>query len=246
MTRVAIITGGSRGIGAACARLAAARGFAVAVNYASNEAAASELVDTIRATGGVAEAIQADIGVPDEVERLFAETDRRLGPCVALVNNAGIIGGRMGKVESFDAAALERLFAVNVIGAILCATAAAARMRTLGGGAVVNISSVAATLGGANAWVPYGATKGAIDSLTIGLSREWAGQNIRVNAVAPGLIDTEIHAAAGARDRAEAALAQVPMRRFGTAEEVAETVVWLMADAPGYLTGAVIPIGGGR
>jgi len=246
MTRVAIITGASRGIGAACARLAAARGFAVAVNYASNEAAARELVDTIRATGGVAEAIQADIGVPDQVEQLFAETDRRLGPCVALVNNAGIIGGRMGKVESFGAEALQRLFAVNVIGSILCATAAAARMRTLGGGVVVNMSSVAATLGGANAWVPYGATKGAIDSLTIGLSREWAGQNIRVNAVAPGLIDTEIHEAADARDRAEAALSLVPMRRFGTAEEVAEAVVWLIADAPAYLTGAVIPIGGGR
>lgn len=246
MSKVAVITGASRGIGAACAMLAAKRGFAIAVNFATDQAAADSVVDRIRATGGTAEAIQADVGLPDQVETLFAETDRRLGPCAALVNNAGIIGGQAGKVESFGPEALQRLFAVNVIGSILCATAAAVRMRTLGGGVVVNMSSVAATLGGANAWVPYGATKGAIGSLTVGLAREWAAEGIKVNAVAPGPIDTEIFDQAGARDRAEAALALVPMRRFGTAEEVAEAVVWLMADAPGYLTGAVIPIGGGR
>lgn len=244
--RVAVVTGGSRGIGAASARLAARRGFRVAVNFATDAQAAQSVVAAIRAEGGVAEKFQADVADHAAVSAMFAAIDATLGPCAALVNNAGIVGGRLGKVESFSPADLRRLFDINVIGSIFCATEAAARMRGLGGGVVVNLSSIAATAGGANAWVPYAATKGAIDSLTIGLAREWAGQNIRVNAVAPGIIDTEIHANAGARERAQAVVGQTPMPRWGTAEEVAETIVWLIAEAPGYLTGAVVPIAGAR
>lgn len=244
--KVAVVTGGSRGIGAATARLAARRGFSVAVNFATDAAAAESVVQAIRADGGVADTFQADVADAGAVKAMFRAVDAALGPCAALVNNAGIVGGRMGPVESFSSVALKRLFEINVLGSIFCATEAASRMRALGGGAVVNVSSIAATAGGANAWVPYAATKGAIDSLTVGLAREWGPANIRVNAVAPGIIDTEIHAHAGARERAQAIVGATPVPRWGTAEEVAEAIVWLLAEAPGYLTGAVVPIAGAR
>jgi NAD(P)-dependent dehydrogenase (short-subunit alcohol dehydrogenase family) len=243
-----IITGASRGIGAASAKLAAARGFSVTVNYATGGAEAEAVVREIQEGGGTATAIQADIGREDDILRLFHEAERQLGPIHGLVNNAGVTGG-FARVEAVTAEALERLFAVNVTGAILCAREAVKRMSTRHGGkggAIVNISSLAARTGSAGEWVHYAATKGAIDTFTIGLAREVATEGIRVNAVAPGLVETGIHAANGEPRRLERLQGTIPMGRPGKPEEIAEAVVWLLSGAASYVTGSILEVGGGR
>ncbi|MFN2461872.1 MAG: SDR family oxidoreductase [Candidatus Velthaea sp.] len=246
--RTLVVTGGSRGIGAAVAKLAAQRKYAVAVNYAVNEVAARRVVDEIRGAGGTATAIRGDVAVDTDVIALFAEAERTLGPIAALVNNAGITGG-LSRVENVSADMLQRLLAVNIIGTFLCAREAIRRMSTrLGGqgGAIVNLSSRASAIGGGGDWVHYAASKGAVDTFTLGLAREVGSEGIRVNAVSPGLIETEIHAAAGDPGRVQRLLAGVPLQRTGTAEEVAETILWLLSNAASYVTGAVLDVGGGR
>jgi NAD(P)-dependent dehydrogenase (short-subunit alcohol dehydrogenase family) len=243
-----IVTGASRGIGAAIALLGGARGFSVAVNFASAAAEARALSQQIASAGGRACAIQADVGREEDVVRLFETAERELGPIQALVNNAAITGG-FARVESVTAAALAKVMAVNVTGAFLCAREAVRRMSTShggSGGAIVNISSRAARTGSAGEWVHYAASKGAIDSFTIGLAREVATEGIRVNAVAPGLIATGLHAANGAPDRLERLAATIPMHRAGLPMEVAEGVLWLLSRASSYTTGAILEIGGGR
>jgi len=246
--RTLIVTGGSRGIGAAVAQQAAAAGFAVAVNYTQNEVAAERVVHGIRSAGGVAHIFRADIGVEADIVALFEAAEATLGPIVGLVNNAGITG-KLTRVVALDAADLARVMNVNVTGAFLCAREAVKRMSTKhggAGGAIVNISSIAARIGGAGEWVHYAASKGAIETLTLGLAREVAAEGIRVNAVAPGLIETEIHAAAGDPGRLERMAGGVPMARAGTAEEVAAAVLWLLSPAASYITGTVVDVGGGR
>lgn len=248
MKPVALITGGARGIGAASALLAARQGFAVAVNYRAHSLAADEVVRQIRAEGGTAMAIQADVAQEDEVLALFARIDAKLGPLQALVNNAGVVDVAC-RVEGMSVARLQRMFNTNVIGSMVCAREAVKRMSTRNGGeggCIVNISSVAATLGSPGQYVDYAASKGAIDSFTVGLAREVATEGIRVNAVRPGIIDTEIHASGGQPDRARQASAIIPMGRPGTAEEIARTIVWLMGPDCGYTTGALIDVSGGR
>jgi NAD(P)-dependent dehydrogenase (short-subunit alcohol dehydrogenase family) len=248
MSGTLIVTGASRGIGAAIARLAGARGFRVAVNFASSPAAAGEVVDDIISAGGRAVAIGADIGCEPDIVRLFETAERELGPIQGLVNNAGVTGG-FARVETVTAQALAKTFAVNVVGAILCAREAVRRMSTRNGGtggAIVNVSSLAARTGAAGEWVHYAASKGAIDSFTIGLAREVASEGIRVNAVAPGLIATGLHAANGAPDRLDRLAASIPMNRPGTAAEVAEGVLWLLSPAASYTTGSILDVGGGR
>jgi NAD(P)-dependent dehydrogenase (short-subunit alcohol dehydrogenase family) len=248
MSGTLIVTGASRGIGAAIARLAGARGFRVAVNFASSPAAAGEVVDDIISAGGGAVAIGADIGCEPDIVRLFETAERELGPIQGLVNNAGVTGG-FARVETVTAQALAKTFAVNVVGAILCAREAVRRMSTRNGGtggAIVNVSSLAARTGAAGEWVHYAASKGAIDSFTIGLAREVASEGIRVNAVAPGLIATGLHAANGAPDRLDRLAASIPMNRPGTAAEVAEGVLWLLSPAASYTTGSILDVGGGR
>jgi NAD(P)-dependent dehydrogenase (short-subunit alcohol dehydrogenase family) len=242
-----IVTGASRGIGAAIAKLMA-RDSAVAVNYLRDEAAASEVVDAIIRHGGRACAIQADVAREDAIVRLFETASRELGPITGLVNNAGTTGG-LARLEALTAQNLSEVLALNVTGAMLCAREAVRRMSTRhagSGGAIVNISSLAARLGGAGEWIHYAASKGAINSFTIGLAREVGAEGIRVNAVAPGLIDTELHAAAGAPDRLARLAPSTPMQRIGTALEVAEAVAWLMSPAASYVTGTIIEVGGGR
>lgn len=244
---VLVVTGASRGIGAAVARLAAVQGYAVAVNFTQNEVAAERVVHAIRAAGGTAIGIRGDVGVESDVVALFAEAER-LGPIAGLVNNAGITG-RMARVDAIGADEIARLLAVNVTGAFMCAREAVRRMSTVhggSGGAIVNVSSLAARIGGGGEWVHYAASKGAIDSMTRGLAREVAAEGIRVNAVAPGLIETEIHAAAGDPTRLERMASGVPMTRAGTAEEVAETILWLLSPAASYVTGTIVEVGGGR
>ena len=243
-----IVTGAARGIGAAVARLAAGRGYAVAVNYRSDHAAARGVVDQIAAAGGRAAAIQADVADEEAVVALFDRAERELGPLAGLVNNAAITG-RLGRVEDLVGADLAALLAVNVGGTILCAREAVRRLSTRrggAGGAIVNISSVAARTGGAGEWVHYAASKGAVDSFTLGLAREVAGEGIRVNAVAPGLIETGLHAAAGAPDRLTRLGPGVPMGRPGRPEEVAEAVLWLLSPAASYATGTILEVTGGR
>jgi NAD(P)-dependent dehydrogenase (short-subunit alcohol dehydrogenase family) len=243
-----IITGASRGIGAACARLAAARGYSVVVNYAAGASEAKQVVRGISEQGGKAAAIQADISGEADILRLFTEAERELGRIRGLVNNAGVTGG-FARVDAVTAEALERLFAVNVTGAILCAREAVKRMSTRhggSGGAIVNISSLAARTGSAGEWVHYAASKGAIDTFTIGLAREVAAEGIRVNAVAPGLIETGIHAANGEPGRLERLKDTIPMGRPGLPEEIAEAVVWLLSQASSYVTGSILEVGGGR
>ena len=243
-----VITGGGRGIGAATARLAAQRGYAVCVNYRENHDAARRVVDEIEARGGRAIAVQADVSIEADVTRLFETSDRTLGPLGALVNNAGVLETQM-RVDAMDAARLQRVLATNVIGSFLCAREAVRRMSTKRGGrggAIVNVSSGAARLGSANEYVDYAASKGAIDTLTIGLSHEVAEEGIRVNAVRPGFIYTDMHASGGEPNRVDRVKAFVPMKRGGTADEVARAILWLLSDEASFTTGTFIDVTGGR
>lgn len=243
-----IVTGGGRGIGAAIARLAARQGFAVAVNYLSNEGAASSVVSEIEADHGRACSIQADVSREREAVQMFEIAERKLGRVTALVNNAGITGG-FSRLEDVKAETLERVLAVNVTGAVVCAREAVRRMSKRhggAGGAIANISSRAAQLGGAGEWIHYALTKGAIDTLTIGLARELAGEGIRVNAVAPGLVETDIHATAGDPERPRRMASGIPLGRAGKPEEVAEAVLWLLSPAAAYITGTILDVSGGR
>jgi NAD(P)-dependent dehydrogenase (short-subunit alcohol dehydrogenase family) len=248
MTGIMVVTGGSRGIGAATAALAARRGWDVAINYRSDAAAAERLAAEARMQGVRAITVQGDMAREDEVLRLFRTVDDQLGPLTALVNNAGITGPA-GRFVDLTADTLRTVFDLNVIGACLCAREAARRMATGrggSGGAIVNVSSRASELGSPNEFIHYAASKGAVDSLTIGLAKELAPEGIRVNAVNPGLIETEIHAASGIPDRLEKLKAGVPLGRPGAADEVAETILWLLSDAASYICGALVPVSGGR
>lgn len=248
MTGVALITGGSRGIGAATARLAASRGYAVCINFVSRDDRAREIADEIRAEGGRVVVVQGDVASEDDVLRIFDVVDRELGPLTALVNNAGITG-KASRLDGYDATSIRRILDVNVTGTLLCSREAVRRMSTKRGGkggAIVNLSSVAAVLGGANQWTAYAAAKGAINSFTVGLAREVAAEGIRVNAISPGLIETEIHAAAGLGDRLQKMLPMIPMGRIGTPQECAEAILWLLSGEAAYMTGAILPLTGGR
>jgi NAD(P)-dependent dehydrogenase (short-subunit alcohol dehydrogenase family) len=246
--RAVIVTGASRGIGAAIARLVGANGFPVAVNFAANRAAAEEVVRGIVSAGGRAVAMQGDVSREQEILRLFETAVREFGLIGGLVNNAGVTGG-FSRVEAISAQAIAEVLAVNVAGTMLCSREAVRRMSTRRGGlggSIVNISSLAARTGGAGEWVHYAASKGAVDSFTIGLAREVASEGIRVNAVAPGLIETELHAANGAPDRLNRLAPSIPMGRPGTALEVAQGVLWLLSPAASYTTGTILEVGGGR
>ena len=245
---VLLVTGGSRGIGAASALLAARQGWAVAVNYASHSLAADEVVRSIRAGGGNAITVQADVADEAQVLRMFEKVDAKLGRLSGLVNNAGVVDVT-ARVDEMSVARLRRMFDTNVIGSIVCAREAVRRMSTRHGGAggsIVNVSSAASRLGSAHQYVDYAASKGAIDSFTIGLAREVAAEGIRVNAVRPGLIETDIHASGGLPDRVRDLSHQVPMQRGGTADEVAQAIAWLMSDASHYTTMSLIDVSGGR
>ncbi len=244
---ILIVTGAGRGIGAATARLAARAGYVVAVNFLANEDAAGRVVAEIEGAGGTAFAVRADVSGEAGVTALFDEVDRR-GRLAGLVNNAGIVAPA-ARVDQMDAARLERMMRTNVVGPMLCAGLAVRRMSTKAGGkggAIVNLSSAAARLGSANEYVDYAASKAAVDIFTVGLAREVAAEGIRVNALRPGLIETEIHASGGRPDRVAELKHQVPMGRGGTADEVAAAVLWLLSDEASYITGALIDIGGGR
>ena len=248
MKPVVLITGGSRGIGAATALLAAQRGYAVAVNYAGNSLAADEVVRQIRAGGGSAITVQADVAVEADITAMFAQVDAKLGRLSALVNNAGVVdvGAR---VDQTTTARLQRMFNINVVGSFLCAREAVLRMSTRhggAGGAIVNVSSAASRLGGPGQYVDYAAAKGAIDTFTLGLAKEVALEGIRVNAVRPGIIDTDIHASGGQPDRVKQMAPLVPMQRAGSAHEVAQAILWLMTDDSSYTTGSFIDVAGGR
>ncbi|QSI33785.1 SDR family oxidoreductase [Variovorax sp. RKNM96] len=248
MNPVLLITGGGRGIGAATALLAAQRGYAVAVNYASNSLAADEVVRTIRDGGGTAIAVQADVGNEAQVMSMFEKIDAKLGRLTALVNNAGVVDVQ-ARVDEMSVARLERMFRINVIGSFVCAREAVRRMSTKhggAGGAIVNISSGAARLGSPGQYVDYAASKAAIDTLTIGLAKEVAEEGIRVNAVRPGLIDTEIHASGGMPDRAVELAPTVPMKRTGSPEEIAGAILWLLSAEASYTTMALLDVTGGR
>jgi len=246
--RVLLVTGGSRGIGAATARLAAARGYAVAVNYRSRGDAAAAVVAEITAAGGRAVALQADVSIEADVVRLFDACDRELGPLTALVNNAGILETQM-RVESMDAARITRILATNVVGPFLCAREAVRRLSTRhggSGGAIVNVSSAAARLGAPGEYVDYAASKGALDTLTIGLAQEVAQEGIRVNGVRAGFIYTDMHASGGEPGRVDRVKAFVPLRRGGQPDEVAQAVLWLLSDDSAFTTGSFVDVTGGR
>jgi NAD(P)-dependent dehydrogenase (short-subunit alcohol dehydrogenase family) len=248
LSKTLLITGASRGIGAATARLAAQRGYAVCVNYVRNRDAASAIVDEITAAGGRAIAVAADVAVEADVVRLFQTVDKELGPLTALVNNAGILERQM-RVEDVDAARLHRIFTANITGCFLCAREAVRRMSTKHGGhggVIVNVSSAASRLGSAGEYVDYAASKGAVDTLTIGLSKEVAAEGIRVNAVRPAFIYTDIHADGGEPGRVDRIKASIPMQRGGRPEEVAEAILWLLSDEASYVTGTFIDLAGGK
>ena len=248
MDPVLLVTGASRGIGAATARLAAQRGYAVAVNYTSNAEAADSVVRAIRAGGGRAIAVRCDVAVEEQVLAMFATVDRELGRLTALVNNAGVVDIAQ-RVEDMTLDRLRRMFDINVLGSIVCAREAVKRMSTRhggAGGAIVNVSSAASRLGAPGQYVDYAAAKGAIDSFTLGLAKEVAAEGIRVNAVRPGLIETGIHASGGIPDRVQQLAHLVPMQRGGSAEEVAEAIVWLLSPEASYVTMSLMDVSGGR
>jgi NAD(P)-dependent dehydrogenase (short-subunit alcohol dehydrogenase family) len=243
-----LITGGGRGIGAATARLAAARGYSVAVNYLKDERAANAVVSEIRASGGSAAAIRADVSHESDVERLFREAERDLAPLSVLVNNAGIVDLK-ARVDEIHEPRLQRMMAVNIVGSFLCAAEAVRRLSTLHGGRggnIVNLSSAASKYGSPREYVDYAASKAAIDVFTLGLAREVVAEGIRVNAVRPGIIDTEIHASSGDPARAHRLAPELPMHRPGTAEEVANAILWLVSDEASYCTGTILDVAGGR
>jgi NAD(P)-dependent dehydrogenase (short-subunit alcohol dehydrogenase family) len=248
LEKVLLVTGASRGIGAATALLAASDGWAVAVNYAANALAADEVVRQIRAAGGTAIAVQADVAQEDQVLAMFGQIDAKLGRLTGLVNNAGVVDVA-ARVEDMSVVRLKRMFDINVIGTMVCAREAVLRMSTRhggGGGSIVNVSSAAARLGAPGQYVDYAAAKGAIDSFTIGLAKEVAAEGIRVNAVRPGLIETDIHASGGLPDRVAQLAHLVPMQRGGTAHEVAQSIVWLLSPAASYTTMSLLDVSGGR
>lgn len=248
MDNVIVITGGGRGIGAATARLAAEKGYAVCVNYRHDQAAAKGVVNAIEQAGGKAIAVAANVAIEADVEHLFDAVDRHLGRITALVNNAGVLEQQM-RVEQMNVERLQRVFSTNIIGCFLCAREAVKRMSTRNGGAggaIVNVSSVAARLGSPGEYVDYAASKGAIDTLTIGLAKEVAADGIRVNAVRPGFIYTDIHASGGEANRVDRVKQLVPMQRGGQAIEVANAILWLISDDASYTTGSFIDIAGGK
>lgn len=247
MKKVLVVTGGSRGIGAATARAAAAEGYTVCINYLRNDSAANVIVEELRATGAEALAVQADVSSEADVVRLFDRIDAELGTPIGLVNNAGVLERQM-RVEEMGAERLGRIFATNVVGSFLCAREAIRRMsRRQGGpgGSIVNVSSLASRTGSPNEYVDYAAAKGAIDSFTVGLAKEVADDGIRVNAVRPGVIYTDIHASGGEPDRVERVKERVPMKRGGQPAEVASAILWLLSDAAAYTTGAILDVSGG-
>lgn len=248
MSRVMLITGASRGIGAATARLAAAEGYALCLNFHHRADAAQQLLEELKSTGTQAIAVAADVADETQVARLFATIDEQFGRLDVLVNNAGMLERQM-RLDEMDAARLIRVFAVNVTGSFLCAREAVKRMSTRyggKGGSIVNVSSIAAKLGAPNEYIDYAAAKGAIDSMTLGLAKEVAAEGIRVNAVRPGVIRTEIHASGGEPGRVERVRASVPMGRGGEAEEVAEAILWLAGEKASYTSGALLDVSGGR
>jgi NAD(P)-dependent dehydrogenase (short-subunit alcohol dehydrogenase family) len=248
LKEVLLVTGGSRGIGAAVALLAAAKGYAVAVNYASNAKAADEVVGAIAAQGGRAITVQADVAREEDILAMFKAVDRQLGPITALVNNAGVVDVT-ARVDEMSVARLKRMFDINVIGAIVCAREAVRRMSTKhggSGGAIVNVSSAASRLGSPGQYVDYAAAKGAIDAFTLGLAKEVAAEGIRVNAVRPGLIETDIHASGGIPDRVRQLQHLVPMQRGGSPQEVAQAILWLLSPEASYTTMSLLDVSGGR
>ncbi len=247
MNRVAVITGGSRGIGRAVAFALAKRGYKVCIGYRSNAKAADDTVTGIEVAGGTAAAVRCDVGIESEIMSLFAKADS-LGPLGVLVNNAGIVAPSI-RLDEMSTERFQRMMSVNVVGSLICAREAVRRMSTrhgAKGGVIVNLSSMAATLGAPNTYIDYAASKGAIDTMTIGLAREVANEGIRVNAIRPGLIDTDIHASGGDAARLERLRPTVPMQRIGTATEVANAVVWLISDEASYVTGTIFDVSGGR
>ncbi len=248
MNKVLLVTGSSRGIGAATALLAAQKGWSVAVNYTANSLAADEVVRQIRASGGHAMSVQADVADEAQVLRMFAHIDAKMGRLTGLVNNAGVVDVS-ARVDEMSVARWRRMFDINVIGSLICAREAVRRMSTRHGGeggSIVNVSSAAARLGSPGQYVDYAAAKGAIDAFTIGLSKEVAGEGIRVNAVRPGLIETDIHASGGLPNRVKELQHLVPAQRGGTAGEVAEAIVWLLSDSASYTTMSFLDVSGGR